>query len=111
MDMEGPAMPFDDTARALNAQAASGAERSLRAVTGNRAGDTERHSVFPGRRGHSDRMQVRRQLPEQREQIFEKRAAASGIEAHQRQSASQFEMRPRFALRGARVNSLDNQLF
>src|SRR5579872_1843972 len=103
-------MRFDCPARALDAQTASRPERSLRAVTGNRAGDPERHSVFAGCRGDSNRMQVARQLPEQRKQVFEKSAGAAWIEAHKWQSAGQFEVYPRIPMRRARIHRLDNQL-
>src|SRR6185295_6077533 len=98
MDAEGRAMPFDDSASALNAQTASRPERSFRAVTRNRNADAETHAAFRGRRGDSHRMQVACQLPEQSEQIFEKATPSSWVKVHQRQSAAQFELYPRFAL-------------
>src|SRR5579863_2426143 len=101
MDIERPAMPFDDAARALEAQTASRAERSFRAITRNRAGHAERHSTFLGGRGDSNRVQVARQLPEQSEQIFKKGAAPPRIEVHKRQSAGQCELYPWLALRNA----------
>ena len=71
MDAEGPAMPFDDTASALDAQAATWPERSFGAATGERTGDFEEYRAFDGGSGNANRIQIARQLAKQREQIFE----------------------------------------